>query len=897
MTLRRLKLLTQAVFARRRVERDLDDELAFHIERETQKQIASGVSPAEARTRAMARFGSVTVAADECRDARGTTLVDGIVRDLWYAFRSFRHAPLVAVTIVATVGLGLGLVTVVFTLLNAAVFRTDDVRDPHELFSVERQLPANAKPEPFTRPQYEALRRETGVFSDAFVMGPEVDWWIDGRRMEGALVAGNFFHVLGAGAARGRTLVPSDDELGGRHAIVLSHRAWSRYFEGDPGVLDRPVQLNGVPFQVVGVMPEGFRGLSIAAPDFWAPLSLLGEFRPSDRGRDGIVGLSIVGRLKPGLSRGQALAELQAWDSRAAASNVGGPAAKLELEPRQGPVPLSAETMLVFMPLFFAFGLILLIACANVANLLLARAVVRQREIGIRLAIGASRRRIIRQLLTESLLLALISAAVGFAISRLVLAATVYALASTWSLAFGDIRLATPPADWRVALFLISGAAVSTLFFALAPALQATRLELVRAMRGEVVRDARPGRARDALVALQVTASVLLLICSAIFLRSTWAIANVDPGIRTADTVGVGITNEQMRAAVLDAVRREPSVAAVAASWPGGLGGPGALAEAPASGPGGAGGATGKSAVTYQFVSPEYFGVLGIDIVRGRGFAANERSADAAVVVVSETVARQLWPDLDAIGQTLRLEPDPKSETPEPDDLRQAGGPALVSRAVVVVGVARDVAGFKLGGTGMSGTGVYLPTDAQVAKTGLMLRVHGDPERASRSLAERLKAIEPDVADVIALRSLTRMAAYLMAIPFWLTLVLGALALVLTLSGLFSVLSYLVEQRTREVGIRMALGATGRDIGRLVVAQSARPVVIGLLLGGSLTAALGGALLATPAAEYIASIVRLFDPAAYAASLLIIVAACAGAALVPALRAGRIDPVAALRQD
>ena len=295
MTLRRLKLLTQAVFARRRVERDLDDELAFHIERETQKHIASGVSPAEARTRAMARFGSVTVAADECRDARGTTLVDGIVRDLWYAFRSFRHAPLVAVTIVATVGLGLGLVTVVFTLLNAAVFRTDDVRDPHELFSVERQLPANAKPEPFTRPQYEALRRETGVFSDAFVMGPEMDWWIDGRRMEGALVAGNFFHVLGAGAARGRTLVPSDDELGGRHAIVLSHRAWSRYFERDPGVLDRPVQLNGVPFQVVGVMPEGFRGLSIAAPDFWAPLSLLGEFRPSDRGRDGTVGLSIVG--------------------------------------------------------------------------------------------------------------------------------------------------------------------------------------------------------------------------------------------------------------------------------------------------------------------------------------------------------------------------------------------------------------------------------------------------------------------------------------------------------------------------------------------------------------------------------------------------------------------------
>jgi predicted permease len=840
--------------------------------------------------RALARFGSVTVAADKCRDARGTALLDSVVRDVQYAFRSFRRAPLVALTIVTTVGLGLGLVAAVFTLLNAFVFRADDVRNPHELFAVTRHPSANAGHGSFTHPQYEALVRETGVFSDAFAMGPEVDRWIDGQRMEGGLVTGNFFHVLGVSAARGRTITPSDDEPGGREVIVLSHRAWSRYFASDPGVVSRMVQVNGVPFQVVGVMPERFRGLTVAPPDFWAPLSVLNQFRRIHERREDSDDVTIVGRLKPGLSRGQALAELRLWDSRRpSADSVERPAATLLLEPREGTVPLSSETMLLFTPLFFAFGLVLLIGWANVANLLLARAVVRQREIGIRLAIGASRRRIIRQLLTESLLLSLVSGVLAFGISRLVLEVAVSALTITWAPAFGDIRLTVPPADWRIALFLVAGAIVSTLFFALAPALQATRLELVRAIRGEVVRDTRPGRARNALVAVQVTGSVLLLICSAVFLRSAWAVASVEPGIRIADTVAVGILNEKMRGTMLEIVGTEPSVASVAASWPGLLGGRAAFAEASAPEAALADGATGRSTVTYQFVSPEYFGVLGIDLVRGRGFAQDERSASAAVAVVSESVASRLWPGLDAVGQVLRLEPDPTGETRERDD------PTLSSRAFVVVGVARDVAGLRF--FEAKAAGVYVPIGAEVARTALTLRVHGDPERARRALIERLTAIHPGMGEVTTWRTIASMATYLLGIPFWLTLVLGALALLLTLSGLFSVLSYLVEQRAREMGVRMALGATRRSVAALVLLQSARPVGIGVILGGSLTAALGAALLATPAAELIGSTVRLFDPVAYAASLLCIVAACACAALVPALRAGRIDPVAALRQD
>ncbi len=526
------------------------------------------------------------------------------------------------------------------------------------------------------------------------------------------------------------------------------------------------------------------------------------------------------------------------------------------------------------------------------ANLLLARGVVRQREIGIRLAMGASRRRVVLQLLTEGLLLTLVSAALGFVISRIVLKAVVYTAISTFPPDIGSLRVAVPSADWRVALFLVGGAMVTTLLFALAPALQATRVEPLQAIRGEVVRDARPGRARDLLVALQVTGSALLLVCAAVFLRSAWAAAAVDPGVRTDGIVTVGVLNEQRREAILEAVKSEPLVASVAASWPsfmGGLGGSPASAE----------GASGKSTVTYQFVSPEYFGVLGIDLVRGRGFAETERSAGAAVAVVSETTARQLWPGMDPLGQVLRLGPDPAAsrEAEGASGPREPDDPLRLARSVVVVGVARDVAGFRLGGMRLGGAGVYMPISAEAARTSLTLRVRGDAEGARRALVDRMAAIDPNMGEVSTLQAFAGTEAYLLEIPFWLTLALGALALLLTVSGLFGVLSYLVEQRTREIGVRMALGATRRRIALLVLAQQARPVGLGLLVGSSLTAALGAVLLATPAAEQIGSTVRLFDPVAYAASLLAIVAACACAALVPALRAGRIEPVAALRRD
>jgi predicted permease len=886
MTLRHLKQRVLTWIAPRRVERDLDDELSFHLEREMHEHIARGLSPDDARARARARFGSIAVAADACRDERGTAWFDSVKRDVLYAVRTFRRAPLTALTMVATLALGLSLVAVVFTMLSVFIFRVDEVRNVHELFAVARAPSAHGDSVPFTRPQFDALARETSVFSGVFARFNGGDTRIDGRMMTGTLVTGNFFQVLGVNAALGRTLTPADDARGGGYpAVVLSHRGWTQFFGSDPNILNRTILVNGAPFQIVGVMPDGFRGLKVSASDYWAPLSFLGQFRPKDAGRDDTVALEIIGRLRPGLSREQALAELVVWDSRGVArgSAAGRATPGLVLESRQGTVPQPAEALLLFAPLFFAFGLVLLIACANVANLLLARGMARQREIGIRLAIGASRGRIVWQLLTESLLLALVSAAVAFALSRILLSTLIYAVTTSMPPDIGDISLNMPGADWRVALFLLGGAMVSTMFFALAPALQATRLELVRAMRGEVMRDARPGRARGALVALQTAASALLLICAAVFLRSAIASATVDPGIRTADTVMIAMLNESKRGAMLDALKGEPIVAAIAASWPDAAGRPprAALAE-------GTGGASGKSAVAYRFVSPEYFNVLGIDILRGRGFTPAERSTNAAVAVVSESVAKQLWPGGDAMGQILQLEPDTKEKPRE-------GEPPLLSRTFVIVGVARDVAGFRL--ADYKEAGIYVPIDTTAAGTSFTVRVHGDPELARRTLLDRLTAVDPDMGQVVTMRTVASIETYLLQIAFGIALALGTLALVLTLSGLFSVLSYLVEQRTREIGVRMALGATPRLIAGLVLRQSARPVGIGLFAGCSLALALGAALLATPLAAQIGTYVRIFDPIAYAVSLAGIIAACTCAALIPALRAGRIDPLTTLRQD
>lgn len=802
-------------------------------------------------------------------------------RDLRYALRSIRRAPLVAFTIISTIALGLGLVAVAFTIFNTALFREDGVPGVRDMYAVEGPRTPDGDPAGFTRAELESLRRDGEVFTGAYGEVSGLDVRVDGRLLLFTLATGNFFEVTGVKPVLGRALTPDDDQPGrGRTVAVLSDRGWERLFGRDAGVIGRSIQINNVRFDIVGVMPREFRGLAMIAPDYWVPLETIGHLRPMDQGHESAVRLRIVGRVKPGLSREAAVAGLSRWflaqaEPRESARGRAG----VTLVPWRGTVQQTLDAVAVTGPLFFAFGLILVIGCANVTNLLLARAVSRQREIGIRVSLGAGRRRIIRQLLTESLLLASVAAVAGFAVSRLALEVIVNAVAASWPPEIGNIHLIIPPADWRVVLFLFAGACVSTLSFAMFPALQAARFEPVAMMRGNVLKDARPGRARGILIGLQVSVSALLLISATVFLRGAFAAAVNDTGMRTRDSLAVGIANEEGRAAIVRTVTGNPLVERVAASWPSAIAPPhAALASVDAS----------MTAVGYRFVSPEFFSLLDIAVTRGRLFTPEERSPALSVAVVSETTARTLWPNRDPLGQTIRLDPDPNT-TPG------SGDPTLAAHALTVVGVVRDVAGFRM--LPFRPAVVYLPASQALSKSALIARVHGDPGLAREKLSTALSTIGPKSYELEALVSIARMETYFLKLAFWMTVGLGTLALILTVSGLFGVLSYLVEQRTREIGVRMAMGATARDVAGLVLRQSLRPVGIGLAVGGGAAAALSKLLLWTAGAATVGRLVHVLDPVAYAAALLVILAACTAAASIPATRAARVDPMQTLRAD
>ncbi|HYL77120.1 MAG TPA: ABC transporter permease, partial [Bryobacteraceae bacterium] len=775
MNWRDIKLRIIALVFRNRVERDLDDELHFHVEMQTRKNLADGMGAEEAARRARIQFGGAVQVQEECRDARRTGLIDTTWRDVRYALRGFRRSPTFVLTVVATIALGLGLDTALFTIFNATYFRPIvGVRDPqalYEFYWMDRAGQFNDS----SWPEYREFITSNPSFSEALAY-KHTEARLDGRAILGTLVTGDYFRVLGVGAALGRTLLPTDSSAPGQQpVIVLSYRSWQARFLADPNIVGKKIFLRGYPFEVVGVAPAGFAGLGSRPAEFWAPLTMAARFDngPDLFGTESPRSLSIVGRLKPEIGMRQAQAGLTVWMQRYTASSPDrAKAAQAFLISRSTSKPLRIGNALAFTPILVAFSLVLLMGCANVANMMLARSLARQREIGIRLSLGASRGRLIRQLLTESILLALPAAAAGIAVSAVAIRICVRVLVATLPPVAADFAIRIPELtpDLRVFGFTLLIALASAIVFGLAPALQATRLNVIQAARGDLSSDARPSRLRNALVVCQVTVCVVLLITAGALLRGADRMHRLDAGLSTRNNIDIAV-QDKSREAVINRLLSEPSVETVAA---------GASAPVdrkrmiPASS--GSGAALDLPA---NDVSPEYFTLFEIPIVRGRNFTGEEARSKAQVTIISQTAANRLWPNQDALGQSLRLGADQKVAS--------------------VIGIARDEISRWIGG-GEDTSLIYFPSNTHAPGNHMFVSARGDMEGVRRKIESDLAAIDPNAVQEIRKIQIREWveddAYYTLRVAYWLSSAIGVLALLLTLTGIYGVLSYVISQRT-----------------------------------------------------------------------------------------------------
>jgi predicted permease len=870
-----LFLRLRALLFRDRVEQDLDEELTFHVEMQTRKNLAAGMSEAEARRRARIQFGIGDSAKEECRDARRVNFFETLLQDIRYSLRGFRQKPLFAATVIGTIAIGLGWNTAAFTVFNAVLLRPIDAQDPYSLYGFGWQ-DRTGEGMPVTWRQIEDLRKEHPGFT-GITATHSLRTRMDGRFTNCTLVDDEYFHLLGVNAVMGRTLLPEDGHSPGSNpAVVLGYAMWQNRFGGAADIVGRKVLIQGHAFEVVGVMPEEFTGLGHTYPDLWASLTMIADFEetPNAFAPDAPAPVSLAGRLNPGESVGQAQAALTAWMQKSAPEQ----APHASLLSLATLATMGRRQLEALVPVGIVFLLVLLSACANVANMMLARAMSRQREIGIRLSLGAARGRLIRQLLTESILLAIPAAGLALAISQIFIAlGTRLSFATVPSAFLDQAHLPALSPDIHVFWFMIGAAVAVALLFGLAPAVQATRMNVMQAARGDFSSEFRPTRLRNALVVAQVTVCGFLLICSGILLRRANHLESLDPGVRTRNVIEIDI-QEKSQLRVIATLQSQPGVDLLAdSSDP-----PFDTVLPNVSASGGTG--VNQTRIPYRYASPEYFQVLGIPILVGRNFSADEVRSGAAVVILSESAARKLWPHQDALGQSLNL-------VPEAGPVR--GGRPPRYPTMQVIGIARDAAVGALDNPNRSC--FYLPTGLEDLRNALLLvQVRGDADAATRDLNTAIEAAYPGaIIDMHGLQDYIAAAIWSYRLTYWISAALGAIALLLTLSGIYSVLSYVVAQRTKEIGIRMAMGASTRGVSGLVLGQCLRLAGIGIAAGSALALAAARVLSAVSADLS----TDVFDRVAYAGAITVVLAACLAAAFFPARRAARIDPITTLRYD
>ena len=873
---------------------DLREEIDLHLELRARRLEERGVPPAEARHRAQQQFGNAALVEDRSREAWGFASCERLWQDVRFAARSLRKTPGFTSIAILTLALGLGMNTAVFTVVDAVMLRALPYPDPSRLIAlwedVSRGKPSAMSSSGFqvgsislagrTRvsPANLADYRDSGLFIAlaSYDISPKnLTGEGNAERIWGETVDWQFFSILGVSPVMGRDFLRDDDRFGANPVVILAHDFWQQRLGGDPRVLDRSLLLDGTPRRIVGVLPASFRSpAQLTVPErvsFYVPSAT----PPALLASRGDHNVNIVGRLRPGVSLAAAQNRLTLLSASLAdrypATNHGLTARVALLND-----DLVSGVSQSLWVLLGAAGLIVLIACLNVTNLLLVRASGRRHETSVRFALGASRLRIARQCLAENLLLALGGCAAGILLGRLVLRLLLV-------LAPADLpRLSSIAMDWTVFAVAAAVATVTGLLFGLAPVWQATQTRAVDALKAAARnRGARSQvRWRAIFTASEVALSLVLLVGAGLLLKSFVLLMGVDLGFQpervlsmTVTLLGPGYHANDARLRFFDQLaertRALPGVQAVAYTnrvpLHGGWGGSMETDLAP----------TLDTDVDFQAVSPGYFETIGIPLVRGRGLTSADRTGAPHVCLVNQTYVRRYFPQTDPLGHHLR---------------HGTGAPW-----VTIVGVANDI---RRGGKEKQITPqVYLPAAQTelypVVLADFAVRSAGDPRRLANAVLGEVAALDRDapVSSVRTLQEFVTEKAAQRRFQTTLLLTFAGVALALAVIGVFGVLSYSVSQRTGELGIRLALGARPAEILGLVLRQAGTLVAAGVAFG------LAAAFALTRYLQSWLFGIQATDWMAYAAAVAVLVAISLLAAMIPARRGSRLDPMAALREE
>jgi macrolide transport system ATP-binding/permease protein len=822
-------------------------------------------------------------------------MIEHLAKDLRYAGRGLWRDRSFTLTTVATLTVALALVTVVFAIFNAYVLRPYAVRDPYSLYEIRwsaRAASGGTGGRTFRWSDYQELRGREDLFDDVLAERHR-SVSSDGRSVLTAFVSGNYFGMLGGRVRAGRALASFDARSpGGDPVAVLSYEGWTRLYDRDPAAVGRTIRLNDQLFTIVGITHEEFLGLNDTPPDLWVPITMHGTVIGQDLfGGSQPREVAIIARLRQGVTAEQAANALAPAMARLADRSG---LVRAVIVPQATPAPLTPALLAKLSPVFAAFVLVLVAACANVSNVMLARANARHREIGIRLSLGAGRWRVVRQLLTEGLMIAALSGLAALGAANLVLRTGVAVFFLTLPPSFAAVaRLLPLDLDHRVFLFTLIVSAAATVMFALVPALQATRVTLTTALRGELSSGIRASRLRDVLVISQVAVSLVLIVVAATLVRNGSALKATDVGFDIHSLVSIRQTSqgENLIPRAFDALAAAPQIAQVSVTSHNPL--TGELPRTPVRRP-----QPGTMVPTsYMYVSPEYFSTVQIPIVRGRGFEPDEARTEARVAIINTTAADVLWPGADPLGKTIRvwMAPEDRRDVMTRDRLVSQSDVADQGHDVVIVGTTKDiVAGLVYEGRAVPH--LYLPTSPAGAHAkALLARAQAVRDIRSDMLQAVLRNVHPNplAFATLSLDEALAVQMYPMRVASWIGVLLSAMALLLSVSGLYGVVKYGLSQRTKEIGIRMALGASAAAIVRLIMAQSGRLVAIGAAFGLFVSFSALGVLSAIIPLEN----VSVLDAGAFGAGIVIVGLAAGLAAYFPSRKATQVDPSHALRAD